>query len=314
MNKLSCFLIAFIFVGMNAFAQDDTEQNTNENPNTESQEKPSEKPVEGVGALRAADNGGYNPLSVRPIHLSDQMYRKTIWRAMDLREKQNKPLMAVDQEITRIMMDAVKAGKLTPYENDSLTTPMTIEEYNKKITIQGMDDGLSEEEKAMGFGEEEEDGFDNWGSEGDEEEETGPSSDFYFPNQLYQMEIKEDLIFDKHRSRMYNDIIAVSMKLPSEQSLKNIEEDICSFSYKDLVKVFREDPRATWYNPENDAMQHNLSEAFDLRLFSSYIIKVSNPNGDRLDDIYTRGADAGIRASQTTMWQLLEYEHNLWEF
>jgi len=32
--------------------------------------------------------------AVRPIPVSDQMFRKTIWRAIDLREKQNKPMFS----------------------------------------------------------------------------------------------------------------------------------------------------------------------------------------------------------------------------
>ncbi len=40
------------------------------------------------------DDSGYNYNSVRPIRRADIMYLKTLWRRMDLREKQNEPFFA----------------------------------------------------------------------------------------------------------------------------------------------------------------------------------------------------------------------------
>ena len=48
--------------------------------------------------------------SRRPIPLSDQMFRKSIWRQVDLREKQNKPMFSEGKEISRVIIDAVKRG------------------------------------------------------------------------------------------------------------------------------------------------------------------------------------------------------------
>lgn len=50
--------------------------------------------------------------SRRPIPLSDQMFRKSIWRAIDLREKQNKPMFSEGKEISRVILDAVKRGEI----------------------------------------------------------------------------------------------------------------------------------------------------------------------------------------------------------
>lgn len=267
-----------------------------------------------ISVLRAEDNGGYNPLSRRPVHLSDQMYRKTIWRKLDLREKQNTPLFSQGREMSRLLMDAVKKGRLVPYTTDSVNRPMSLEEFNKKIMIPGAEEEEDDEFGDDGFDEEGGDD-DGWGDEVEEEEEAVASD--YFPNQLYVFELKEDLIFDKLRSRMYNDILTVGMYIPADQNVKGIEEPIAFFRYVDLVNnVFagdNPDPRAFWYNPQNDAAHRSMQDAFDLRLFSSYIIKVSNPAGDFLEDVYG-SPEAGVRASYKTMYELLEYEHNLWEY
>jgi gliding motility associated protien GldN len=130
------------------------------------------------------------------------------------------------------------------------------------------------------------------------------------------MQIKEDLIFDKQRSRMYYDVHAVTILVPSDHpaNIKGIELPVASFAYRDLCKILKDNPNAVWYNPQNDAQHHNIQDAFDLRLFSSYIIKVSNPDDAYLVDIYGGDQNKGIMASQWAAFELLEYEHNLWEF
>lgn len=254
------------------------------------------------------DANGYNHLSIKKIHASDIMYKKTVTRALDLRELQNLPLFSQGKQITKLIIEAVEEGVLTPYVSDSLDggAKLTIAEFKKKIELQTSatpveDDGGS--------------GWDDGGTSATEE--AAPSSNYFFPQDLYQMEIKEDLIFDKQRSVMYYDIISFTFKIPSDHpdNIKGIEVPIASFSYRELVeKVFPNNPDAVWYNPMNDSEHHNLAHAFELRLFSSYIIKVSNPNNEYLTDTYGGDPKTGIMASQWKAFELLEYEHNLWEF
>lgn len=254
-----------------------------------------------------ATNGdtGYNPLSVRPIHVSDIMWKKTILRAIDLREKQNKPLFSRNREITRLLLDAVMKGDLTIYANDSLDRKITIDDFNQAMLIPVEGGTMTEEEKQIAL------------ANGDSSvlQSSGPA--YYFPTDLYQLTIREDLIFDKQRSRLYYDIIALTMYVPADlpSNIKGIEQVVASFSYKELVeKVFKDNPKAIWFNVQNDQQHKNLADAFDLRLFSSYITKVSNPNDAYLVDIYGGDQQKGIMASQWAAMELLEFEHNLWEF
>lgn len=310
MKRLSYYLFTLLIsASASSFAQDEGGEGTSGEETTTATTAPSPTLAD-IAALRAEDNGGYNPLSRRPVHLSDQMYRKTIWRKLDLREKQNKPLFSSGRELSRIFIDAVRAGKLTPYHTDSCIRPMNLEEFDKRLIIPGMDaekedDGFGED--AWGGGEE------AWGDAAPAEEVT--ISPYYLENMLYVYEIKEDMIFDNQRSRMYNDILSIGMFVPADNpdNVKGIEEPIGYFRYIDLLDIFDQDPRAFWYNPVNDAAHHSMADAMDLRLFSSYIIKVSNPDDAYLVDIYGT-PEAGIRASYHTMYELMEYEHNLWEF
>ncbi|WP_426490102.1 gliding motility protein GldN [Hymenobacter sp. 102] len=268
-------------------------------------------------ATTASSNGSY-----RPIPNSDIMFRKTIWRAIDLREKQNKPMFAEGKEISRVIIDAVKRGELQAYKNDSLTSTFSSKEVIGNMSYAEASAGLSDEERAAGFSE---DTGDGWGTPAPKKgakgkttpkAPTAPPSYEYRPKDIYQMELKEDMIFDKKRSRMYHDIKSLTLLVPSTlgSNTSGIEKPIGTFKYSDLVRVFRANPdKAIWFNPQNDAQHKNLADAFELWLFNSYIVKVSNPSDSRLDEVYG-GQQQGILASQQAAADLIEYEYNLWSF
>ncbi|TDB65369.1 type IX secretion system ring subunit PorN/GldN [Arundinibacter roseus] len=98
------------------------------------------------------DESKMNELSARPIDDHDVMMKRTLWRRMDLNEKQNLPMFSKNNEITRYLLEATKAGLLDAYENDSCTTKLTPEILRKKLLIPNQEGGLSAEEIAAGFG------------------------------------------------------------------------------------------------------------------------------------------------------------------
>jgi gliding motility associated protien GldN len=289
-------------------------------------------------ATTASSNGSY-----RPIPNSDIMFRKTILRAIDLREKQNKPMFSEGKEISRVIIEAVKRGELQAYRNDSLTSTISAKDLSSNMSYAEASAGLSEEERAAGFTEDT--GADSWGAPAATTRKpklgangkplrdkkgniiyqnvaaapatpAAPPSYEYRYKDLYQMELKEDMIFDKKRSRMYHDIKTITLLVPSTLSsnVSGIEKPIGTFKYSDLVKVFRNNPdKAIWFNPQNDAQHKNLADAFELWLFNSYIVKVSNPDDSRLDAVYG-SQQQGILASQQAAADLIEYEYNLWSF
>ncbi|GAB2948250.1 hypothetical protein GCM10027048_11420 [Hymenobacter coalescens] len=300
-------------------------------------------------ATTASSNGSY-----RPIPSSDIMFRKTVWRQVDLREKQNKPMFSEGKEITRVIMDAVKRGELQAYRNDSLTTTYSPDEVKNNGSYAEQNQGLTDEEKAAGLKEDDGGwgggGGDAWGSTGTKSaakterrpklgangkplkdkkgkiiyetvavappKPAAPPSYEYRPKDLYQLELKEDMIFDKKRSRMYHDIKTITLVVPATApgNTAGIDKPIGTFKYSDLVRVFRANPdKAIWFNPQNDAQHKNLADAFELWLFNSYIVKVSNPGDQRLDEIYGDQRQGILAASQAAS-DLIDYEYSLWSF
>ncbi len=269
----------------------------------------------GAMAQQVSNTTASNP-SARPIPESDILFKKTVWRKIDLREKQNKPMFSENREITKIIINAVKSGELTAYRSDSVNTPLTREEFLANMTPKESGSQLSEEEIAAGFGKKEEQD-DAWGTalgKTETQATAAPVSNEYFPKQLYLLEMKENAVFDKKRSRMYHDIQSISIKVPATLNPLGFEQNVGSFKMSDLVRVFRANPEmAIWYNAQNDAQHKNLADAFDLWLFSSYITKISNPGDRALADIYG-GGKKGLLAAQDAAEALIEYEYSLWSY
>jgi hypothetical protein len=276
-------------------------------------------------------NNNLNPLSVRPINDSNVMYKTTLWRKIDLREKINQPLFAKGSEITKHLMDAVKAGLLDAYTNDSLTTKLTLEQFSERLQIKEEGGGLSQEEKDAGFADTPAAGGDDgWGGGGDNGgakpgAANGDSTGFsnptaiassateYFPSQLTTLELKEDWIFDKQRSRQYFDIQSIGIVIPAAQTTLGFDRPVAYFKYKDLNRYFRSNPKCIWYNAANVAQHKNLADAFELRLFHGRITKKSNAADRDLDDIFKSAREGMLKAEQTEH-ELMEFEHNLWEY
>jgi len=304
MKKLSVILLGLILNSSLIFAQETETTPTETTQTTDGTPSATDSDPSAVDPIM---KGGFNKYSVRPVHVSDIMFKKTILRALDLREKQNKPLFSKNKEITKLLIEAVERGDLKPFKTDSLEegSLLTIEEFKENIKIPSDQAELTEEEKAIMI------------ANGDSSFlQGGGGVNYYFPRDLYQLQVKEDLIFDKQRSRMYYDVHAITMLVPADHpsNIKGIEIPVASFKFKDVVTVLKDNPNAVWFNPQNDAQHKSIADAVELRLFSSYILKVSNPDDAYLVDIYGGDQLKGIMASQWAAFELLEYEHNLWEF
>ena len=278
----------------------------------------------GIFPAFAQESDGYNPNSVRPIHESDQFYKTRLWRRMDLKEKQNKPFFSENREITKVIVDAVMAGTLMPYTNDSLNTRMTKEQFIENMTIPQMGGGLSEDEIAAGFGAEEtaDDGWGGaWGDSGSstasaEATPAEPESYLFLPRDVTVLEIMEDLIFDKERGRQYLDIQTITMILPPEKFPETgLLREVATFRYKDLVEIWEQNPKeAIWVNARNDAAHLPLQAAFDLRLNAARVVKYSNPEDSRIIDMVDGDRRQSLLESLDYEYKLMVREHELWEY
>ena len=256
-----------------------------------------------------------NPNSIRPIDVEDVHYRARLWRRMDLNEKINQPFFSINNEISKYLVEWVKAGVLTPYKNDSLTVKLSAANF-----VEVAKDAKKPETKG-GAGSD-----DGWGAgakatAGTAEVATKDNFDakapistvaYYFPKELSIIEIKEDAVIDRKRSRLYFDIQALTLIVPASKTKAGFDKAVASFRYKDVYKLFRSNPDCIWYNSENETQHKNMADAFDLRMFQARIIKKGNAENKYLTDMF-EGEKEGLLMSQMLEYKLLELEHDMWE-
>ena len=242
----------------------------------------------------------------QPSNQSDLMFSKEITRAIDLREKQNEPLYSAERELPKLLIDATLAGIITPYFSDSLGRGQVIpfSTFQERITIET---GIIPQDTAYMDDYEKEEyllSLSNGSSE----------DDYFFGRDFHQLELTETMFFSKKTSEMRHHIKSLTIFLPADHpdNLRGIQKPIATYDFKEVIQIFKNDPNAIWYNPKNDSEHRSLEEAFELRLFSSYIIKVSNPQDELLSDIYKTEQESIIQAQEKD-YELLEYENNLWE-
>ena len=266
---------------------------------------------------QAEVSNGYNPLSLRQVHESYLMWKRTLWRRVDLKEKQNKPFFAMNRELSKIIISAVERGVLIPYRSDSVNDVNVMSRDDFLINIQQEnldaeddfeDGGFEDDPFAAAF---EDDPF----ATDEEEIETGP---IFIPNREFSIfEIKEDLYFDRIHSRIYFDIQSISMYLPGDSfyNLTGVEKPVASFRFIDLYNLFKSMPKeAIWFNDSNIAQHKNLGDAFLLRLFKGIIVKIANADDVRVSELYAKSRKDGIMASFKVEQDLMEWEANLWEY
>ena len=231
---------------------------------------------------------GYNPLSVRPVLEDDIMYRKRVERRINLKEKQNLPFFAQDKWITQVILDGVNSGELTPY---NYQTPSVDSLVPKWVLTQEMwQNKLADSSTRLAIG----------GGEG---------------KRISVLEITEEYIFDKRRSRMYIDILSVKLLVLPQTPTEELDI-LAIFKFKDLHDYFRKvyartnQMQAYWFNPKNDRRKLCFSDALDLRLFSSRITKISNPLDDAIGDEVTGEYSGKLKTlyrSQEIEYELMEY-------
>jgi gliding motility associated protien GldN len=274
----------------------------------------------------------YNPNSLDPIPVYEHHFKVRVWRDMDLLEKQNKGFFSKNGELSKLIMEAVISGELVDiYASDSLTTKVGKDEFQKRLQLQAAEEheqwnpnadkytddivtynGKNYRALRDSHGANPETSPDDWAatSEG--------KAAYFFASDVSKVQIMEDLIFDKRRSRLYYDIQAFELKVPGSKTQTGFDQSLGWFKYKDLEKIFRAHPKkAVWFNRQNTAQNKNFADAFLLRLFHGSINKIENPEDETIQDQYTSNGRPYYESVWAREWaeiQLMEKEHNLWEF
>jgi gliding motility associated protien GldN len=273
----------------------------------------------------------YNPNSVSAIPKYEQLYKVRVWKRVNLMEKQNQGFFAKNQELSKIIIEGVKSGEINHiYADDSLQAEITKDEFLARLRLyeDDQDSGADEWYDDELYYEGDEAAYNglNYASLLDNNENNPPDqspeywqevvaeADTYINRDVSLIEVVEDLIFDKRRSRLYHDLQSIKLYVPGDVAVEGLNKELGVFSYKELEDFFRRRPDiCVWYNQHNSAENKNLADAFLLRTYRGNIFKVENPEDLPLSSIYLKRREALFAAEWMEM-EIMEKEHNLWSY
>ena len=238
-------------------------------------------------------------LAYEPLREADVAWSKRIWRVIDTREKMNICFMYPQRPFFKILLDGVQNGDIKIFGEDDFKSRVTGEELEgmlHKIDTQSV-----------------------WNAETYLEEIKIVKNDIDWTN-IKTFRVKEMWYFDKEASRIYCRILGIAPILEK----KNAETGELEYArpmfwiyYPEARKYFTKE---RVFNDINDSSPGTWADLFDSRFFSSYILKQSNVQDNRLPDIFTAekwGENAGIYMlleSEKIKNELFNYEHDLWVY
>ena len=238
------------------------------------------------------------PVPFAPLRRADVMWQKRIWRVIDFREKMNQSFyypiepQANWKSFIRIVLDALKEGKLTAYDisaTDEFLVPLT---YDEVIARQSDSIHRVLQRPYPPY-----DSYD-----------TVIYTEFD-PTRVMQLRIKEDWYFDKHRSQMMVRIIGLCPVMIKDRDGEEVTEPLFWLYFPEARPVLA---KAQMYNRRNDAERRTYDDVFWKRMFASYVYKESNVYDRRISE-YVTGIDALFEAERIKN-EMFNFEQSLWEY
>ncbi len=250
-----------------------------------------DKYMDGVVERTLSTDAGVIPYE--PVREADVPWEKRMWRVIDLREKINAPFTYPLQPLIQILIDAAANGELTVFRKDDFKEPLPMEDLEQQLyridTTRVVDPETYEETIKV------------------------TRSDFN-PEDVKRFRIKEIWFFDKEVSRMRNRILGVS-------PIKDI--------YDDNTGVFKREEPMFWvyfpaardylanfpvFNSENDTAPLSWADYFDIRRFSSFVVKETNVRDYRLKDRWPDDRLEQLYESDRIKADLFNFEHDFWSY
>lgn len=234
----------------------------------------------------------------RYIREANVKWSKRIHRVIDVREKQNKVMHWPRNPFYLLVWNAAMNGELTAYANDSLTSIKTPEDIMKEISI--------ETTVMVPNPDNPDDPYDMVPTTVVETQE---------PTDFVKYRLMEDWIFDYNYSDFRARIIAIAPLISplTESGIDLGEVPLYWLKMDDLRdKLAQEEV----FNGKNDAARMSFDHWFQMRQFSSYIVKESNMYDldiAGLEEFRDDGVEALLESDRIKN-ELFILEHDLWEY
>lgn len=254
-------------------------------------------------SLFTGDGNTFRERKVVPwpdLQSGNVMMVKRVERIIDVRQKQNQPMAWPVKPLSSILYDAVMSNMLIAYETDEMRSSMTIEEFvrlgNDTEYVESL---VSPEDPSF--------------------TQIDTVILAFAPNERIQRyRIVEDWIYDKRRSQYFVRIISIAPQFEWKMGGVGLGwKDLCVLKYassdgKDVRHVL---VKHRVFNRQNNVSQLSFDDWFEQRLFSSFIIKISNPWNSYVRDEaeFKDNSQEALLEAERLDRLLHEKEENLYE-
>jgi gliding motility associated protien GldN len=234
----------------------------------------------------------------RYIREANVKWSKRVHRVIDVREKQNKIMHWPRNPFYLLVWNAAMNGEVTAYANDSLTSIKTPEDITKEISL--------ETSVQVPNPDNPDDPYDLI---------TTTVTETLDPSKIQKYRIMEDWIFDYNYSDFKSRIIAIAplIKPLTESGIELGEVPLYWLKMDDLRDKLSQEEI---FNPKNDAARMSFDHWFQMRQFSSYIVKESNMYDldiAMMEEFRDDGVEALLESDRIKN-ELFILEHDLWEY
>lgn len=233
------------------------------------------------------------------VREEDVYYAKRIWREIDLRDTINSVLNAADSKLIDVLLEAIRNEELTVYSNKDTTAGKILDDNDSFRIALTADQAM---QNAQGV------------TEGVIDSVTGKIGDPTLrklrSDEFLKFRIKEDWILDTKRSIFEPRIVGIAPMKEVEGNMQPV-----FWVYYDDARQLLSTKRLI--NPGNDASTLSFDDFFVRRLFSSYVVKETNPGNKNIVDMLglTDPKDPRkLYESEKIKKSISDFEQSLWEY
>lgn len=188
------------------------------------------------------NNGEFVDEEITDLSEAALSYNQT--EVVNLKEQANAVLHREDKELSRILMDAEMAGKISLSKNEFFDLYITNEEFIERLTkeISGTEDWDSEKGNKRVI--------------------------MFLPQQLYLIFPLYKVTFNGKGENKEYEFRGLGLVIPSSETITGIDEIVGYIKADDLHKILYEDPRAEF---NQNGTSFNYWDIFNDRLYKGYL-------------------------------------------
>ena len=227
---------------------------------------------------------------------SDIMWQKRVWRLIDTREKMNLPFRYPKRFFIEILLESI-------FDKE---TPMTVykdETFEEAVDTSKLSKELFKEEKITKV------------NPVTYEVDTQVVRNEINYNDIERFRLTEMWYFDKGAGEMRVRILGIAPLVPEYSEA----EDGRIIGERPLFWVYYPNAREllareSYFNEFNDASKVTWENVFEMRYFSSFILKVSNVQDEYLRGLYKDDTRQQLLEAEKLKQEIFNFEHDLWSY